>query len=56
MIEFVPLAQLNDREKYWIDTLGSMEPNGYNQGWAPYSRKDITKPKVRKIKKYRKRS
>ena len=31
IIEFVPLSQLNEREKYWIDKLDSMEPKGYNQ-------------------------
>lgn len=31
VIEFVPLKDLNEREKYWIDKLDTMEPHGYNQ-------------------------
>ena len=32
VLELCPIAKLNEREKYWIDKCGSMEPNGYNQG------------------------
>lgn len=32
VIELVPLNKLNEREKYWIDKLNSLEPEGYNQG------------------------
>ena len=52
VIEMCPIADLNDREKYWIDTLNTMEPNGFNQTWVPYKRK--MKTKVKRIKKYHK--
>lgn len=52
VIEFCSLADLNKREKYWIDTLKCMAPNGFNQDWVPYKRK--TKEIKRKVKKYRK--
>ena len=53
VIELVPLNKLNEREKYWIDKLNSLEPEGYNQGWVPYKRIKTSKPKV---KRYRRRS
>lgn len=52
VIEFVPLKDLNEREKYWIDKLGTMEPHGYNQDWVPYKRKEQKKPAY-KQKHYR---
>ena len=52
VIELLPLKELNEREKYWIDTLGTMEPRGYNQTWVPYKRKE--KKKRRKVIGYRK--
>lgn len=51
VIEFVPLKDLNEREKYWIDKLNTMEPHGYNQDWVPYKRK--TKKPAYKQKHYR---
>ncbi len=51
VVEFCGISQLNDREKYWIDKLNTIE-TGYNQGWVPYKRKE-TKVK-RKIKGYHK--
>ena len=53
VIEFCPISKLNEREKYWIDQLGTMEPQGYNQTWVPYKRKE---EKRQKIRRYRKRS
>ena len=53
VIEFLQLKELNEREKYWIDTLGTIE-NGYNKGWVPYKRKE--KKQRRKIIGYRRRS
>jgi len=54
VIEFCPIEKLNEREKYWIDTLNTKEPCGFNKGWVPYKRK-IVKPK-RKQKHYHKSS
>ena len=54
VIEFCPIAQLNEREKYWIEQCGSMEPNGYNQGWVPYKRRNVIKTRYRQHK-YRRR-
>jgi len=53
VIEFVPLSQLNEREKYWIDRLHSMFPNGYNLEWVPYKRKAEKKSEIRKYHKTR---
>ena len=54
IVEFCPLALLNEKEQYWIKKLNTMEPNGYNQGWVPYKRK--VKQKKFKIKGYHKSS
>ena len=51
VIEFCPLCSLNDREKYWIEELNTIE-KGYNQGWVPYKRKKPQKPAYR-IRIYR---
>ena len=51
VIELCPLSQLNEREKYWIDKLDSMSPNGYNLEWVPYKRKTPKKPRVRRYKR-----
>lgn len=51
VIEFCPLAALNDREKYWIEKLNTIE-KGYNQGWVPYKRKKSKKP-VYRVRGYR---
>ena len=51
VIEWCPLYSLNDREKYWIEELNTIE-TGYNQGWVPYKRKEPKKPAY-KIRKYR---
>lgn len=51
VIEWCSLNELNDREKYWIEALNTVE-KGYNQGWVPYKRKQPKKPAY-KVKKYR---
>ena len=53
VIEFTDVDKLNEREKYWIDKLGTLEPNGYNQGWVPYKRKETKKKWKRKMVGYR---
>ena len=52
VIEFCPIAELNSREKYWIDYFNSIEC-GYNISWAPYKRETKTL-KHRKQKHYHK--
>lgn len=37
VIEYCGLAELNKREKYWIDQYQSID-RGYNCGWVPYKR------------------
>lgn len=49
-IERCPLDKLNEREKYWIDKLNTIE-KGYNKDWVPYKRKE-GKPLIRKPKRY----
>lgn len=39
VIEMCGLDKLNEREEYWIHTLNTLEPHGYNKGWVPYKRK-----------------
>ena len=51
VIEFCGISQLNEREKYWIDKLNTIE-KGYNKNWIPYKRKEI-KSKY-KVKGYHK--
>lgn len=51
VIEWCPLMQLNDKEKYWIDTLNTIE-TGYNKNWVPYKRKKPKKPAYQ-IRRYR---
>jgi len=55
VVEWCGLTQLNEREKAWIEKCGSMEPNGYNQGWVPYKRRKERKPHYR-VRKYRRSS
>ena len=50
VIEFCPIKLLNAREFFWIEELNTIE-KGYNQGWAPYKRKE--KKYRRKIVGYR---
>lgn len=39
VLEFCAIKRLNEREKYWIDKLNTMKPNGYNAAaWVPYKR------------------
>ena len=45
VIEYCGENELNEREKYWIDTLNTLQPRGYNAGWVPYKRKTKTKKK-----------
>ena len=47
VIEWCSLADLNDREKFWIDTLHSLAPSGYNAVWVPYKRKSAKKAAVK---------
>ena len=54
VIEFCPLEKLNEREKYWIDKLNTIE-SGYNCGWSPFKR-HAPKIRPRKVVGYRKRS
>lgn len=49
-VEQCSLAQLNDKEKSWIEKNNSMWPKGYNLEWKPYKRK--TKQMKRKVKGY----
>lgn len=51
VIEFCAIDKLNEREKYWIEALGTLKPHGYNADWVPYKRKEA-KPKKRKVKGY----
>ncbi len=53
IVEFCFLKDLNEREHYWIEKLGTIE-NGYNKGWVPYKRKE--KEQRRKIIGYRRSS
>ena len=56
VIEFCALEKLNEREKYWIDKLNTID-EGFNLGWVPFSRRvSKSKPRPRKIVGYRKRS
>lgn len=52
VIEFCSIVELNEKESYWIEKLNTLEPNGYNQGWAPYKRKHSEQK--RKVKGYHK--
>ena len=54
VVEWCPLNELNEKEKYWIDKLDTIE-RGYNQGWVPYKRKP-QKRKAYRIHKYHKTS
>ena len=54
VIEWCGLNDLNEREKYWIEKLNTIE-EGYNQGWVPYKRKQPKKPAYRKRKYHRSR-
>lgn len=38
VVEYCSLMELNEREKYWIDTYDAVS-KGYNKGWQPYKRK-----------------
>lgn len=53
VIEWCEISKLNEREKYWIETLHSYQPRGYNAGWVPYKRKALTKKK-KTVKGYHK--
>jgi len=37
IIEWCELDKLNEREKYWIETLGTEKPHGYNGPWVKYN-------------------
>lgn len=51
VVEYCSIDKLNEREKYWIEKLNTIE-KGYNQGWVPYKRKN--KKALKKIKGYHK--
>lgn len=53
VIEYCDQNELNEREKYWIDKLDCAAPNGYNQGWQPYKRKQEKKLIVRGYRRSR---
>lgn len=55
IIELCPPSELNGREKYWIDKLGTLSPNGYNQGWEPYHREPEKRTAIRKKLEYNKK-
>lgn len=55
VIEYCGVAQLNEREEYWIHTLNTLEPHGYNKGWVPYKRKEQKKPAYKQKHYYRSR-
>lgn len=55
LIELCPEDKLNEREIYWIKRYNSMTPNGYNQDWVPYKRKE-KKEKKKRVHKYHKTS
>ncbi len=52
VLEFCPIAKLNDQERYWILKLNTLQPHGYNISLIPYARK--TTIARRKIKHYHK--
>jgi len=54
VIEWCGINDLNEREKYWIEKLNTIE-EGYNQGWVPYKRKQPKKPAYHKRKYHRSR-
>ena len=45
VIEYCSIEKLNEREQYWITTLNTFAPHGYNQGWEPYKRHKELPPK-----------
>ena len=47
VVEYCGIAELNEREKYWIDKYNSIE-EGYNQGWVPFKRKEQNKKTKRR--------
>lgn len=58
VLEWCNPADLNAREKYWIKTLDTMAPNGFNLDWVPYQRKQDhphTTAKTEALKKEYKR-
>lgn len=57
VLELCGLKELDEKESYWIKTLNSSQPNGYNQGWQSYGRK-IQEPQEKhyKYKGYKKTS
>ena len=52
----IPIDKINDSEKYWIKTLNSMKPNGYNmtdggEGTHGYKHTEESKCKMSELKK-----
>lgn len=56
--QYCGIKELNEREYYWIETLKTFWPYGYNIDWKPYQRKEkkINVKTGYKYKGYRKRS
>lgn len=47
LLEECDLECIDDRERYWIDTLGTLYPNGYNALYgAPYAHSEEAKRKI----------
>lgn len=47
LLEECEIQEIDNRERYWIDTLGTLYPNGYNVLYgAPYSQNEYTKRKI----------
>ena len=55
VVEYCGIAELNEREEYWINKYNSIE-YGYNKGWVPYKRKTKKVVNKRKYVGYRKSS
>lgn len=48
IIEKCPQCKMNERENYWIQTLETWAPNGYNINWKPVNREKIREQKKKK--------
>lgn len=48
IIEYCSLNELNEREDYWIKTLNTQHPNGYNRGWQRYTHIQKTEEEIKR--------
>lgn len=48
ILEKCPQAKMNERENYWIQTLETWAPQGYNINWKPVNRQKIKEQKKKK--------